>query len=141
MEIIEYLWACGAVADSNLIISVDDVITIYVTILNVTGLNGRECLSWACCDVGLRSEETDSLKTVDLTHTVASLNEVVVHARFLKLFLDLALGQHEITADVELHLTEGLVVVETELQTMAVNLSCILVWCVHTKDIRILTSC
>jgi hypothetical protein len=116
-----------------LIVSVDDVIAVYVAILNVARLNGREVLGRAGSDVGLVLKETDSLQTVDLTVRVTCLNKVIVQAWLLKHLLNLILGVHQVTTQVEANGTEVLGVIQTELETVAIYTSGILVRSIHTQ--------
>lgn len=147
MDVVDQLWAYGAVADSLAVVGVNDTIFIDVGIADIAGTDGGEGLDGVVERGKLVSredavtikvvallEETEGLVAEELLVGQSGRNEVLIELGLFGLLLNLVLVEVDVTADVEGNLANLLAVVGCKLKAVAVNLTLVLVRSSQTED-------
>ena len=141
MEAIENLWTGSIMTYSHTVIAVDDVVTIHITVFYITRSDGREGLYGTIVYICLVTKETNGLQTEELVERMTSLDQIVIEAWFLQLFLHLAGIEAKVSTGIKFYLSNTLGVIQTNLHSPCIDNSCILVWFVETYHIGVLTIC
>ena len=137
MQVVEDLRSIATVANLGHVVGINHVITVDILVLDITRIYGREVLLRAGIDISLVAEQSDGHQTIGRVQRIACLHEVAVGTRLLGLLLDLVLVEVEHSTYVEGQIAQCLGVVERELKSLAVHLTCIDVRSVESDKRRI----
>ena len=128
-----------AITDSRHVIAVDYFISIHITILNISRIDRSEALRQTVGYIICVFKETYSFQTINLVQRVAGLYKIIVHSRFLQLFLNLIPVPVEATSSIQHHISHTLRVIKAELAAPTVYHTGVLIRRSLSQDSRVLT--